>query len=490
LKKLQSAFSAAYIIKTLLIATVFLQVAVHFGIPLMPHFLNDPAWYFMFKEYLFNGVWIQEELYPSFKEPILYYNSLGYPILIYIAQLISNITSLSIAFIILQLQFACYLVSAVFVYSIINERGNVHIAGIFTLLYFWFIPFFNYAHLLMSETMFICCILSVMFTFYRYLTRDKLSYLLLAFFLLGLTFLIRPVAGVMLPLMILGIFIHTKNRKSFWKPMLYSTLFLVFPLMQSGFNKVVFSTYSLREGFAWNLWNRVVSEDGYNPALSNANAAMRLRLNDPDFIPATGHWWDITSQLSNKGLKAKEIQAYCMEVSIDGIKENPSAYIGKSIYRGLWELPTEFHETVCIFPNESDYTLFLNQYNSEHHRPLVKALLEQNIGGNLFNKSAILFYSAWNVFSSYMSSHIPFAILYLTSLLSVLFILFNKGWKNNMSIASIVIIFTMLAMSLAACSFEVLHNRYFLPGIAMEFILIGMGVSIYLNKNKTQAFKN
>jgi hypothetical protein len=35
-----------------------------------------------------------------------------------------------------------------------------------------------------------------------------------------------------------------------------------------------------------------------------------------------------------------------------------------------------------------------------------------------------------------------------------------------------------MAMSLAACSLEVLHNRYYLPGIVLEF----MAVVIVVNK--------
>lgn len=465
-------------------ATLLLQTVVHFCIPLMPHFLNDPAWYFMFKEYLFNGIWIHEDLYPSFTEPILYYNSLGYPLLLYAAQLISDLTGFSIAFIILQLQFACYLGSAAMVFSIVSEQGNKRIAGLITLSYLWFIPLFNYAHLLMSETMFICCLLSVIFTFYRFLTRNKNSYLIVSFVLLGLTFLIRPVAGVLLPLMIVAIIITKNKRGSIIKPLLISGYFLIFPVIQSGFNQVVYSTYSLREGFAWNLWNRVVSEDGYNPSLSNANQAMRLRLNNPDFVPISGHWWDITSQLSNMGLNAKEIQSYCMDVCLDGIQNNPSSYIGKSIYRGLWKLPTEFHETVCIYPTESEYKKFLNNYNSEHHKPLVNSLLEQNFESNKLTKYCLMLYSKWNSLSIYLGSRIPFILLYLASVLAVIFIVYQQGWQSNTAIFCCLILATMLAMSLAACSFEVLHNRYYLPGIVLELILIGIAISVYLNTPK------
>ena len=388
------------------------------------------------------------------------------------------------------MQFSCYLASGTFIYLIIKEQGNIRIAGIIALIYFWFIPFFNYAHLLMSETMFICSLLSVIHTFNKYLIKNSLKNLILAFVLLGLTFLIRPVAGVLFPLMLFAIVIKHRNRLLYWKPILCGLLFLAFPLAQLGFNKVVYSTYTLREGFAWNLWNRVVSEDGYKPELSDANKAMRLRLNDPSFVPETGHWWDITSQLSHRGLNAKEIQSYCMEVCIDGIQERPLAYIRKSVLRGFWELPTEFQETVCIYPTENEYKTFLLEYNSEHHKPLVNALLEQNFEGNWFTKFAIAIYSMWNDLSFFMSSRAPFIMLYIASLLSFGYILIKKKLRNTITLLSSLIVLTMLAMSLAACSFEVLHNRYYLPGIVMELIIIGQALGIYFSKNKSQEFRS
>ena len=78
-----------------------------------------------------------------------------------------------------------------------------------------------------------------------------------------------------------------------------------------------------------------MKEDGYDPNRSNATIEMKVTLKNPNFVAQGGYWWDITSQLSNLGMQPKEIQEYCSQICLDGIKDNPISYLKTSLKRGL-----------------------------------------------------------------------------------------------------------------------------------------------------------
>jgi hypothetical protein len=254
-------------------------------------------------------------------------------------------------------------------------------------------------------------------------------------------------------------------------------------LIQSGFNKVVYDTWALREGFSWNLWNRVVNEDGYNPNLSAATAEMKVTLKDPNFVAKGEHWWDITSQLSNLGMQPKEIQAYCMRICFDGIKANPGTYFETSFIRGLLILPIEIQESMCIYSTANEYSEFLKNYTSRHHQPLLDELNNQEIGSTRISKFGIKLYSYWNSFFMKLNNKFHYIALYCSLLILGFFEIrsFLKHRKLDPIILSIILL--PLAMSLAACSLEVLHNRYYLPGIVLEFLAIII-VANKFNRNR------
>jgi hypothetical protein len=308
--------------------------------------------------------------------------------------------------------------------------------------------------------------------------NQKTKWIAWGFFLVGYTFLVRPVAGVMLPIVLLLLLIHPHYSKKKIQILFASLCFVVFPIIQSGFNKVVYNTWALREGFSWNLWNRVVNEDGYNPNLSAATAEMKVTLKDPNFVAKGEHWWDITSQLSHLGMQPKEIQAYCMRICFDGIKANPKTYFETSFKRGLMILPIEIQESMCIYSTTNEYSEFLKNYTSRHHQPLLDELNKQEIGNTRVSKSGIKLYSYWNSIFLKLNNQFLYIALYVSIILLGLIEIrtYIKHRKIDPIILSIIVL--PLAFSLAACSVEVLHNRYYLPGIVLEF----MAVVIVSNK--------
>jgi 4-amino-4-deoxy-L-arabinose transferase-like glycosyltransferase len=330
----------------------------------------------------------------------------------------------------------------------------------------------------MSETWFIACMLSSIYLFQLGIINLKTKWIVWGFILVGYTFLVRPVAGVMLPIVLLLLLINphfSKNKKHVF---IASLCFIVFPIIQSGFNKVVYNTWTLREGFSWNLWNRVVNEDGYNPNLSEATAEMKVRLKDPNFVAKGEHWWDITSQLSYLGMQPKEIQAYCMRICFDGIKANPGTYFETSFKRGLLILPIEIQESICIYSSPNEYAEFLKNYTSRHHQPFLDDLNKQEIGHSTISKFGIKLYSYWNSFFLKLNNQSLYIALYVSLL--ILGLIEIRSFFKYRKLDPIILLFILLpiAMSLAACSLEVLHNRYYLPGIVLEF----MAVVIVVNK--------
>jgi hypothetical protein len=456
----------------IIIASISIQCFIHFAIPLMPHYLNDPAWYYMYKHYLFEGIWIHEDLYPSFNQPVLYYCPLGYSLLHYIAEICASVFQSSFVIALKHLQFIAYLLSARLIWLIAKPYATHSQRNFLSLAYLWYLPFFNYAHLAMSETWFILFMLCSIYLFQLGIVKRQLKWIALGFLVSGYTFLVRPVAGVLLPIMLLLLLFRPEYKKIKLQVFCAALCFLLFPLIQSGFNKVVFDTWSLREGFSWNLWNRVVSVDGYDPNRSNATEKLKVTLKDPNFVAQGDHWWEITSQLSNLGMQPKEIQEYCLQICLDGIKANPIGYIRTSLERGLWTLPTGMQYTVCIYPDGNGYNDFLNNYESKHHQPLLSKLKKQEIEPNDIAKFGNRIYSYWNTFFIKLNNRFLYIGLYIF-LLFALFIEIRTFVKYRVFDPIVPVLTSLpIAMSLAACSFEVLHHRYYLPGIALEFIVL------------------
>lgn len=476
-------------LKYILLITLIFQCILHLAIPLMPHILNDSAWYYMYKEYVFDKTWVHEELYPSFHHPIMYYCSIGYPLLIYISELISQLIGCSLAFALLQLQFIFYLLSARLIWLICINQYSKSVSYSIVITYLWYIPFFNYAHLVMSESWFIFCLLATLYFFQKAIITNKLDLLAISFILAGYTFLVRPVAAIAFPLMVLVLFFQRttyKNRKFI---IITSILFFVFPISQSVFNRTMFSTWSIREGASWNLWNRVVAEGGYNPNTANITKQLRKKLKDSTFVPSNQHWWDITSQLSNYGMQPTEIQNYCKEVCFEGLKSQTLNYLSTSIKRGLWELPTQTQETVNIFSDSKYYDIALESYQSKHHAPLLKALNQQSNSKNSVSKNALKIYAHWNSLFLFLQFRWQYILLYLIFVFLLIVNIVEYYLLKKQIAFSIFIALLAIGMSLIACSMEVLHNRYYMPIIVLELIMLGKIFSVFKNyANQLVAF--
>jgi hypothetical protein len=470
------------ILKYALVVTLIFQCVIHVAIPLMPHPLNDSAWYYMYANYLFEGSWIHEDLYPSFKEPVMYYSSLGYPLLLYVAKIFSSVFSVSFSFALLQLQFAIYLLSARLLWLICSSMAGSSLSTIVVLLYLWFLPLFNYAHLVMSESWFIFCVLATICFFQRYLKAHERRSLAFSFLLAGYTFLVRPVGAVMLPMM-LGILLFQASFKN--KRLIITTMALLFflsPLVQSLFNKVFFSTWTIREGVSWNLWNRVITEQRLDPNTFDATVQLRAKLKDTTFVASDQHWWDISSQLSRRGWQPKEIQEYCRAVCVEGLKQRPGNYVMTTLQRSFWELPLEEQETFHTYSRPEEYVTCLKGYVFKQHAPLMKELNSQTIGGNAFTKLLLNAYKIWHDVFRVLETKLGYLLLYLVLIaVSILLIRDRFVLKHSDPVIALIVLF-VFSTSVIACAFEVFHSRYFLPSIVLEFIAVGYLLKRMLSK--------
>jgi hypothetical protein len=185
-------------------------------------------------------------------------------------------------------------------------------------------------------------------------------------------------------------------------------------------------------------------------------------------------------------MQPKEIQTYCLRICFDGIKANPGTYFETSLKRGLMILPIEIQESMCIYSTANEYSEFLKNYTSRHHQPLLDELNKQEIGNTQVSKSGIKLYSYWNSIFLKLNNQFLYIALYV-SLLILGFIEIRSYLKHRkLDPIILVIILLPMAMSLAACSLEVLHNRYYLPGIVLEL----MACCILVNKFKQFRFNS
>jgi hypothetical protein len=169
-------------------------------------------------------------------------------------------------------------------------------------------------------------------------------------------------------------------------------------------------------------------------------------------------------------MQPKEIQAYCMRICFDGIKANPGTYFKTSFKRGLWILPIEIQESMCIYSTANEYSEFLKNYTSRHHQPLLDELNKQEIGNTRVSKSGIKLYSYWNSIFLKLNNQFLYIALYCSLILLGLNEIRTYIKHRKLDPIILLVILLPIAMSIAACSLEVLHNRYYLPGIVLEFL--------------------
>lgn len=465
------------ILNLVLIIALLYQIILHFCIPVLPHYLNDPAWYFMYLHYFTTGEWIQEELYPSFHQPVLYYSSLGYSVAHYITYLFSRILELPSATLLSHLQFILYLTTARMVFLLTRRQAGQQTGLIVSLAFFWFIPFFNYAHLAMSETWFIAGFLFVIFLFDQSIQYKSKYFIAATFTMAGYIFLVRPIAGVLFPILIFLFLFFAQSEFKLKTILLSSVLFFCFPVTQSVFNKIEFNTWNLREGFGWNLWNRVIFTDNHFPEHSTATIALAKKLNLPDFVPSKGHWWEVTSQLSNLGLQPHEIQDFYLKVDLEGINEYSLQYTLNTLKFGILELPFDPQDAEGVFPEIENYKSYIINYRSKHHMPLVIELEKQNFNFSAFRNAMLSSYNSWNNIYSLISKKLLYYFLN-TSLWIGLILQCVKKYKGQFINPTFLLMLVLpFAISIGSCAFEVLHDRYFLPGILLELMATGILIS-------------
>ncbi|HOY48637.1 MAG TPA: hypothetical protein PK281_04500, partial [Flavobacteriales bacterium] len=160
----------------------------------------------------------------------------------------------------------------------------------------------------------------------------------------------------------------------------------------------------------------------------------------------------------------------------DGIKADPVNYLSISLQRGLWTLPTEKQESICIYNNAQGYLDFIQGYQSSHHQPLLDKINEQSIGKSSYSKRMIWLYSYWNTAFLIMNNKLFYMLFYGIYMLLIGLEIRRIYLFRKIDPIKILLMIVPLAMSLAACSLEVIHNRYYLPGILLQLIFLTIGL--------------
>ena len=140
----------------------------------------------------------------------------------------------SFVFALKHLQFIAYLLSSGLIWLITKPYATNSQRNFLCLAYLWYLPFFNYAHLAMSETWFILFMLCSIYLFQLGISKQQLKWIALGFFVSGYTFLVRPVAGVMLPILLLLTLFRPEFKKVKLQVLSASLCFFV-PIDTSGF---------------------------------------------------------------------------------------------------------------------------------------------------------------------------------------------------------------------------------------------------------------
>ncbi|MBN1576666.1 MAG: hypothetical protein JW913_08955 [Chitinispirillaceae bacterium] len=437
--------------------------------------------------FLRTGEFINDSAFPSFVKPVLYYPLFGYSGIINLFLFIADILPIHWTVLIKFFQVVLFNCSALLMYKICCSWGYRIGGGIAALLFLVYFQFFNVALTLMAENNAIFFMLLAIHLLGHGLRNGKYASIIGASLSASVTFMLRPVMGVLGVIMVFLVMI-AKNSGKTKKILLCISAFLLLPLIQSLGDKLVLGTFTIREGLGWNLWNRVVLVDRHFPRNSSTLAQVRLRIGDSTFMPDTNDgWWGITSQLSRHGLQPSEIQRICLLLSIEGIREHPLDYLLRTLRRSFIELPlTTSYVYDVRFGGFGNYHEYLVRFRAERqHQPLADQVLPTVKTGNitLGDKIGYKLYQYWSTYFDRLDRQWMHGLMLAGYWAVLLLLSYQALRKKDRGLgAQAIILCVPLGFSVGTEMMEVLVGRYNLPCLVIYLIGFAIGIDMIIKR--------
>ncbi len=441
------------------------------------HMLNDSAWYYMTVHFFETGSYIHENSYPSFDTPSLYYPSLGYSALLYIAEKISQYTSLDWAIQIKWFQFLLYIISVLLVKNIvqlITKRNKpAFVAGI---LFLSFYPFFQYTSAVMSETYAVFLIIAFIWLFVKNQQRQNLRLTIVMFTLGGYIILVKPVflaVTFMTAVFYIINIIRSKNRIM----LIFILLVFIFPSIQIMINGRCYNNPVIQTGTGLHLWNRVIYKDKLVPYSSQSYLQLKDIYLKHNKDVNLGYWWNISNDLSCFGYKEMEIDKICKDVSVDGIKEFPMTFTLLSFNHFYCSFCMN-SENMIYFNDIGEYYKSIDSFSKErHHKPLTDKLMEQTCYMDIPGINSILRVNSFITEQFYDISFLYHnAIIFILYCIAGMFYIY-KLIRNKFRKYQSEFLLWFTAFSIIFCSniVEYVQARQMLPSVVFVLMILIIG---------------
>lgn len=301
----------------------------------------------------------------------------------------------------------------------------------------------------------------------------------------GWAILVKPVYAL-LYVLLLSLYAFLTIKKRHYLKLLFILLFFVLPLCQSVFSKYHYDNYQLKSGLGWNLWNRVIHDDGLMPSDSrNLDQLLHYaQITDKNEL-MHAYWWDVTVKLSSQGFKERFIQDLCLKVVIDGIKEHPVLFI-KNTFIKSFKYYNAGMETRAWETDLNDYYNNLRQLSLErHNKPLAGALLlQRQINISTFSSKIITVNQKFALLQSFYNNMIHNSIVSILFLLAPVFVVINILIEKDTDLMKytpqVVIWLTGFSILFGSTLSETAVDRYVLPVVIFVMFSIAQTIEILI----------
>jgi hypothetical protein len=353
---------------------------VSVAVPLMPE-QNDSAWYYMNVHHSLTGEYVWEGRYPSFSGPSLYYPRGGYSLSLYISVLVAQVVGVPWPLITRAVQFLAYAMCAGLVFGIgvlLGHRCAAPWAAAACLLYF---PLFNFAHVVMSETLATWLVLLACWLCMLGLCGGRTASLYGAMAVASYATLYKPVLLMAWPLLwTAAAFGHVSETACPHRTRALALALLLTwaPLAQAAANYSAFGRFQVQGHTWWHLWDRVIAVDGSVPTGSPQLAAVTKELQSRGERLVAGYWWEFVAQLSRLGYSPDDCDRIVAAVVRQGLAQHWPRYLTGTV-RHTWSELTIPAPARLVLPALEDYRVDLLRFGAEdrQHVPLAAQLLTQ-----------------------------------------------------------------------------------------------------------------
>lgn len=476
--------------KTIFLSILFIQTLILISVPLI-HLMNDSGWYYMSVHFVNEGEYVNESMYPSFKEPSQYYPFLGYSFFLFICNKAASFLGIGIAMVVKCCQLLMYVISGVLVQRITllmtQKEKLAYIIGIIFLLYY---PYFNYVNLVMSETYATFLIILTIYFFIKVQINFNGITAMILFLLSGYIILVKPVfLPISIVIVILFLITVIRNRKY---PLLLCVLVLfIFPISQSLFSKVYYGNYKLQTGFGWHMWDRVISYDKLKPHSSEHLKELEEIYAKKNKTVPFGYWWNVTKDLSEFGYSELETQKICEKIAMDAIADHPLKFIGKT-FKNCYFNFLQIDSDAQVYSNSTLYLDEINRFAVEQqHKPLTNELSKQTYYGSFFLNDLILSlnfkYSKWSNYLNYLFHNSFIFSLFVLAGIHSIYIILSSGFRKNNK--EFLIWFSAFSIIFGSNLAEYPQARLMQPAVIIIILILAIKINeIRLNLTQKKPF--